>query len=345
MNEVTIITPCSRPKNLPILFESLDFSVIKKWLIIYDSTKGETPPQFEHNKIAECNEGKVGFSGNTQRNRGIESTRGGLIYFLDDDNVIHPNFWNILPRFSNEELNLFQIEGHPQTESLNLRNPGPSTIDTSMYCVDRKLVGNTRWLPHLYAADGVFAETLYCKKPNSLKIFDEKAAYYNYLSRDKKEDSGKCPSTSAMKTANVILANQDLYSPETVKTAHFALSLPKNDILNENFSYAQIRYLAEENYELEILKKKKILIRGAGLMGRNNLIKCKDLGIEIQGFLVSDQSKEVGTIIDGIPVFPFNEKFNKEKYYVLISSIFLASIEIEMINLGWKIDKDYTILF
>jgi glycosyltransferase involved in cell wall biosynthesis len=345
VNEVTIITPCSRPKNLPLLFESLEFSLIKNWLIVYDSTKRDTAHQFKHPKIIEYNEERVGFSGNTQRNRGIQNTHGGLIYFLDDDNVIHPHFWNILPGFSNEKLNLFQIEGHPKTESLNLRNPGPGTIDTSMYCVDRKLVGNTRWLPHLYAADGVFAETLYCKKPNSLKIFDEKAAYYNYLSRDKKEDSGKCPSTSAMKTANVILANQDLYSPETVKTAHFALSLPKNDILNENFSYAQIRYLAEEDDELEILKKKKILIRGAGLKGRNDLIKCKDFGIETQGFLVSDQSKEVGMFIDGLQVFPFNKKFNKEKCHVLISSTFFASIEIEMIKLGWKIDKDYTILF
>ena len=345
MNELTIITPCSRPQNLPLLFESLEFSLIKNWLIIYDSTKGEIPPQFKHPQITELNEDRTGLSGNTQRNRGIENTPSGLIYFLDDDNVIHPNFWNILPRFSNEELNLFQIEGHPQTDSLNLRNPGPGTIDTSMYCVDRKLVGNTRWLPHLYAADGVFAETLYCKKTNSLKIFDEKSAYYNYLSTDKKEDSGKCTSTSANKTANVILANQDLYSPETVKTAHFALSLPKNDILNENFSYAQIRYLAEEDHKLEISKKKKILIRGAGLKGRNDLIKCKDFGIETQGFLVSGQSKEVGMIIDGLRVFPFNKKFNKEKYHILISSTFFASIEIEMITLGWKIDRDYTILF
>ena len=344
MNELTIITPCSRPKNLPLLFESLEFSLIKNWFIVYDSTKSDVSYQFKHPKIIEYNEERVGFSGNTQRNRGIENTHGGLIYFLDDDNIVHPHFWNILPEFSNEKLNLFQIEGHPQNENLNLLNPSPGTIDTSMYCVDRKLVGNTRWLPHLYAADGVFAETLYCKNPNSLKIFDEKAAYYNYLSTDNKEDSGKCTSTSAMKTANVILANKDLYSPKTVKTAHFALSLPKNDILNENFSYAQIRFLAEDNHESETLKKKKILIRGAGLIGRHNLRKCKDLGIEIQGFLVSDQSKEVGMIIDGLPVIPFNKKFNKEKYHVLISSTFFASIEIEMINLGWKVDIDYTIL-
>ena len=103
--------------------------------------------------------------------------------------------------------------------------------------------------------------------------------------------------------------------------------------------------MAAEDHKLEISKKKKILIRGAGLKGRNDLIKCKDFGIETQGFLVSGQSKEVGMIIDGLRVFPFNKKFNKEKCHILISSTFFASIEIEMINLGWKIYRDYTILF
>lgn len=344
MNQLTIITPCSRPKNLQILYESINFSFINKWLIIYDSKKGHIPNHFKHPKIVECNEGRTGISGNTQRNRGIENTNNGFIYFLDDDNIIHPNFWNILPQFSVDNINLFQIESHPDYKYLNLSAPGPSTIDTSMYCVDRKLVGLTRWMPHLYSADGVFAETIRCKKPKSLNIINEVAAYYNYLASDSDVKSYTNSKISISKTAKIILANRKLYSEITIKAAKFALSLPKNDILNENFSYVQIRHLAEEDHKLEILKKKKILIRGAGLMGRSNLVKCKDLGIEIQGFLVSDQSKEVGMIIDGIPVFPFNKKFNKEKYHVLISSTFFASIEIEMINLGWKIDRDYTIL-
>ena len=37
-NKITIITPCSRIHNLPMLHESIKFDKINKWIIVYDTT-------------------------------------------------------------------------------------------------------------------------------------------------------------------------------------------------------------------------------------------------------------------------------------------------------------------
>ena len=37
-NKITIITPCSRIQNLPMLYDSIKFDKIHKWIIVYDTT-------------------------------------------------------------------------------------------------------------------------------------------------------------------------------------------------------------------------------------------------------------------------------------------------------------------
>ena len=37
-NKITIITPCNRIHNLPMLYESIKFDKINKWIIVYDTT-------------------------------------------------------------------------------------------------------------------------------------------------------------------------------------------------------------------------------------------------------------------------------------------------------------------
>lgn len=341
MNEVTIITPCSRPENLPLLCESLEFSFITKWLIIYDSSKGYKQPQFKHPKITEFNENRKGISGNTQRNKGLENTRQGFIYFLDDDNIIHPNFWKILPEFSKVKVNLFKIEGHPKTESLNLQKPGPSTIDTSMYCIDRELIGSTRWLPHLYSADGVFAAELYSIEPNSLKIFDEKAAYYNYLITDTSADFDSCARNSAKETAEIILANKELYSQVIFNIAKFTLSRPEKEIANEDFAYIQVLFLAKYSKT----NKKNIFIRGVGEKGQDVLNLCKKIGLEIKGFILSNDSKDTRESIQGTPIYYQSQAIKNAPAFFLICSIYFVTIEKEMEEMGLKKDADFITLF
>ena len=104
MRKLTIITPCCRPNNLKKIIESLDFDFIDEWIIVYDQNKiPENLNLFKshthYKKIKEFiyktdNDGW----GNSQRNYGIESiqNKDAYVYFLDDDNIIHPNLYTFL---------------------------------------------------------------------------------------------------------------------------------------------------------------------------------------------------------------------------------------------------------
>ena len=95
---ITIITSCSRPENLSLLFESIKFDFVEKWIIIYDTSKGNKYNWMYKNnpKILEAECPDEGVFGNAQKNFGLKFVKGGQVYFLDDDNIMHPNFWNII---------------------------------------------------------------------------------------------------------------------------------------------------------------------------------------------------------------------------------------------------------
>ena len=95
---LTIITPCCRQTNLQKLYESIQFDKIDKWFIVYDTTNDRKYSKVyeSHPKIVELECNDPGISGNAQRNYGMTFVKDGWIYFLDDDNIIHENFWNLI---------------------------------------------------------------------------------------------------------------------------------------------------------------------------------------------------------------------------------------------------------
>ena len=103
---LTIITPCSRPDNLGMLSKSIKFDKIDKWIIVYDTTKDRTyKKSFEGNsKIIEVECNDAGDYGNQQRNYGMSLVDDGFIYFLDDDNIVHPSFWILLDKHMDDEI-------------------------------------------------------------------------------------------------------------------------------------------------------------------------------------------------------------------------------------------------
>ena len=110
-NKITIITPCSRIHNLPALYESIEFDKINKWIIVYDTTVNNYCPSFlSHKQIIEvdCKSSLNGLVGNTQRNYGLSFVEDdNYIYFLDDDNIIHPNFWKIIEELETDTIHTF----------------------------------------------------------------------------------------------------------------------------------------------------------------------------------------------------------------------------------------------
>jgi len=207
---ITIITPCFRQKNIPFLYESIQFNKIDKWIIVYDTSKNrEYKKLYENNpKILEvyCND--PGISGNPQRNCGINLVEDGFIYFLDDDNIIHPEFWNISDTFDsnyfytfdqirNDNMrNILQPQFWKKIDSTNNNNPlDPYTfgyilfgntiklkhIDTAMYIVHKKMIKNILWNLNRYDSDGIFICDVFKENVNSHKYINKVCSYYNYL--------------------------------------------------------------------------------------------------------------------------------------------------------------------
>jgi len=196
---ITIITPCCRQKNIPFLFESIQFNKIDKWIIVYDTSKNrEYKKIYENNpKILEvyCNDS--GISGNPQRNCGINLVDDGFIYFLDDDNIIHPEFWNISDTFDSNYFYTFdQIRNDnikyiiqpsfwKTIDSKNFILFGNTIklqhIDTAMYIVHKKMIKNILWNPHRYDSDGLFICDVFKQNANSHKYINKVCSYYNFL--------------------------------------------------------------------------------------------------------------------------------------------------------------------
>lgn len=183
-----IITPCSRPENLQKLYESIQFDKITVWLIIYDTRHENVPfiKQFDketilhHSKIIELECKEEGIAGHQIRNIALNIIMHGLIYFLDDDNIIHPFFWHICTHFKQNTINTFNLlytTGNVRVGN----NPTEHNIDTAQYVFDKSLVGDILFDVNNYSADGAFINSL-CEN-NKEKVFHYNyiAAYYNWL--------------------------------------------------------------------------------------------------------------------------------------------------------------------
>lgn len=181
--KLIIITPCSRPHNLQTMYNSINFDKIHLWCIIYDTRKIEFVKNFNHSKIIELECKDEGTAGHQIRNMALNIIDDGLLYFLDDDNIMHPFFWNLMDHFKSGHLHTFNLLYQNGT-ILYGNNPTPKNIDTSQYVFDKSLVNNIRFNMSNYCADGIFIKTIYENNKEKTIYFNHIAAYYNWLNKD-----------------------------------------------------------------------------------------------------------------------------------------------------------------
>lgn len=175
---LTLITPCCRPQNLAKIKESIQFDKIQRWIIVYDTTKNRTyEKQFEHPQIEEVFCDAIGISGNQQRNFGAAMVSEGHIYFVDDDNIVHPEFWTLTfePAFFYTFDQLRNKSGHVLRGSRFHHGQ----IDTAMFVVPKSMWID--WNPNKYEADFLFISQINRKFGKHAKYFNKIACYYNYL--------------------------------------------------------------------------------------------------------------------------------------------------------------------
>jgi len=179
---LTIITPCCRQDTLQKVFDTINFEKVDKWIIVYDTSHDRRyTKQFEdHPKIIEVFCGG-GISGNPQRNHAIDLVMDGYIYFLDDDNIIHPNFWSIVDQLDNTHFYTFDQLRDNKSEILPGGTCEIARIDTAMFIVHTNHIKGLRWKEHLYTADGYFIKELCSKNAELHKYIPITASYYNKL--------------------------------------------------------------------------------------------------------------------------------------------------------------------
>lgn len=184
-NKLTIVTPCSRPENIHKLYQSINFDYVNRWYIIYDATKvAQNPHVFENNhKIREFVYTGVGISGNPQRNHALDliasDNTDTYIYYLDDDNIIHPGLYGLLDIIDTNRIYTFDISGNTSIKDGN--HPVANQIDISQFLAHYSLIGENRWIPHLYNSDGHYIELCCYLNTDKWNYVHDILAYYNYL--------------------------------------------------------------------------------------------------------------------------------------------------------------------
>lgn len=177
---LVIVTPCSRPENLEAVKDSINFDRIKAWYIIYDTRNVEFLKRFQHEKIIELECKDEGVVGHQIRNMALCTIQEGIMYFLDDDNIIHPNFWNISGQFCLGRIFTFDMIRNNCSILLG-NNPVPNLIDVSQYAFDVRLVGDLRFDETAYNADGQFIKKLHNQCNEQWTYIQTVAAFYNKL--------------------------------------------------------------------------------------------------------------------------------------------------------------------
>lgn len=181
--KITLITPSIRPQNLWKLHLSIQFEYIEEWIIVYDGKHIKENPlifnnSMERNKIKEFIHQSEGISGNPQRNFALDNVTNTdtYIYFLDDDNIIHPAFFSFVRTIEPGYIYTFNQENRLKGDNINIY-----CIDTAMFLVDFRLCKDIRWIEHLYNADGYYIIKCYLKNQDKWKYIDCDLSYYNKI--------------------------------------------------------------------------------------------------------------------------------------------------------------------
>jgi hypothetical protein len=197
-NKITIITPCYRINNLQQLKESINFNYVDEWLIVYDGSKiTENPKLFENDIVNNIDNKKIrefvfrddnGISGNAQRNFALKqiTKEDTYIYYLDDDNIIHPDLYKLLDIIEDNRIYSFNQKRpddiYPYVDLLKGNEIDLFKIDTAMFLIDYRLCKNITWILDKYNADGYYIKECYEKNRQSHIYVDKELSYYNKIS-------------------------------------------------------------------------------------------------------------------------------------------------------------------
>jgi len=179
---IYIITPCTRPQNLSLMQPTIPNEC--EWIIVYDKSV-ENKLTISGAKILDSP--YTGHFGNSNRNyalNNLDFKDSDWIYILDDDNIIHPDWYTSVKEVINGDYNMITWGQLNKDDSIRLEptsSPAPDEIDTACYMVRGKIMKSLRYRL-LYEADGIMAKECSCW--GNLLMLDQYLCYYNYLHKE-----------------------------------------------------------------------------------------------------------------------------------------------------------------
>ena len=202
-----VITRCTRPDNLKKIHSSFNGYDRLKWTVVFD---GSCLAEIELELLGWLT--KVGASYRIfyskkgsylypEMNKVISSNKGLWNILIDDDNIVHPDYFSSLESLiqGNTTSNIFVYNQVLEDDSIRLCSPENtvvSKIDLAQFTFHSEVMNLTSFKAG-YCGDGEFIEELYKRVPEDFRFIDKELCYYNYLTRPDqvvKKNSSSSPS-------------------------------------------------------------------------------------------------------------------------------------------------------
>lgn len=184
---INIITACSRPENLQALYESLQGLTCKWYIILDDCKEFNLSTHFNSTvKLIVKQSKKKGKWAGSLKNEALEMISFGWVYVLDDDNILHPAFknliWHYIDVYHYKDAFVFNLllpDG--KLMIANYSSIKVYHINQAQFILKRELIGETRYDLDKYEDDGLFIEYIYEHNPDKFMCINEIMSYHNKL--------------------------------------------------------------------------------------------------------------------------------------------------------------------
>lgn len=204
-NTITILTACSRPQYLEEIYSSIVNQRYNswKWIISFDFDKmpdvAKEIKKDERVKMVLYKNKPTDVTCYAALNNIFDNYLNyeTWIHVIDDDNILYPNYFNIINDvISINPLSKFILYGQQYRNGTHRMQPKTKDIregmiDMAQVCFHSFLIEDTKYVQK-YTADGIFYQTLFNKIKHNHKEwvwYNRYICYYNYILNETQESS------------------------------------------------------------------------------------------------------------------------------------------------------------
>jgi glycosyltransferase involved in cell wall biosynthesis len=202
---INLVTAVSRFENLPRLCKSISMSLTRSslkatWILVVDA--GERIPPHVLEKFSEVpfeiktlvHEGGKCAYGIEQKNLGMSSISNGFYHCIDDDNIVHQDFFPGIEKAMTENPGKKAfVFGQKRWDNVRSLSASPDRmvygkVDNTMFLVHSDLIGDHRYdSSRSGSEDFHFFRKLYDLYKDEFVFISETLSYYNFIKYFPKE--------------------------------------------------------------------------------------------------------------------------------------------------------------